>query len=813
MIAKLRTLLLSGAFVLIAASAFIPLEASACSAVTAERNGVGVVDIVCSPGDAAVAPFRASGGGTEGGGIDTLTMSGGSIVANGVATPTVNGVSNLQPSVGVIDMLGGNDIVSISGGSIGTAAAPIGVVLGAGADTFNMSGGTISWSVFGLGGGNTYTVSGGTIAGSLYAGSQNDRVTISGTANIHGDTRIGPDSVGLEDGNDTFVMTGGTLAGAVSGGNGNDVLTISGGTIGGYVAGNAGVDRITISGGTIAGDVDAETVLLTGGTIGGDISGIGGTTLVINDFGSATPINLRNGILISGVNAVGFIANSDLAAGGTRTQVFSGFTSLSATNSTLGFGSGAIGIGALNMSNGSTLFVRGNTTMAGVATLSGSAINMINGAAGDVLTLGGLVLNNGLISVDVNQRTIAADRLTAGALTATGTNVINVNLLGAPVFTRQTDIPIIVTGGPVAGTFVAQGLPGTQASLFTYQVLAGPAGLFVRATPANFGFALATQNAVDVSAIDTALDALYGINRDALDIDLGLANGPQKAQIASTFAVFASGQLAHTEHDGFTISAGGLSGDGPSFGADDFSAAISLDFDAAKHFAFDQEYGLNLGLFAGYASTDVDLDPILGFDNVGDATNRAGMIGGYGLFRKEYNYALVSATAFLGETDIFNGVLNGSGSYGTEGYAVTGSVGHIFKLSDTLRFDLRGGLLAVSFRGDDYADSNGNQYGGSEISFGAVKFEPGIYMDRQLENGMIFSPYARADLQQRFGYTNTASLDTVEFDFDDADFSAALLTGFNLKVSKSTTVSGEVRGKLSADSQTIAGKLGLKFVF
>ena len=652
---------------LVAAATLMPLEASACSAVTAVRNGVGVVDIVCSPGDAPVAPFRASGGPAEGGGIDTLTMSGGSIVANGLATPTVNGVSNLAPSVGVIDMLGGNDIVNISGGSIGTAVSPIGIVLGAGADTFNMSGGTISGSVFGLGGGNTYAVSGGTIVGSLFAGSQNDRVTIAGTANILGNTRIGPDSVGLEDGNDRFFMTGGTLRGAVSGGNGNDVLTISGGTIGGYVAGNAGVDRINISGGTIAGDVEAETVFLTGGTIGGNIAGIGSTTLVINDAASAAPINLRNGVLISGVAAVGIIINSDLAAGGTKTQRFNGFATVSTSNSTLGFGSGAVGIGALNLTNGSTMFVRGNATMAGIATLTGgSAISMINGAAGDVLTLGGLVLNNGRIGFDVNQRTIAADRIAAGALTATGTNVINVNLLGAPVFSRQTDIPIIVTGGPIAGTFVAQGLPGTQASLFTYQVLAGPTGLFVRATPANFGFALATQNAVDVSAIETALDALYGINRDAIDIDLGLANGPQKAQIASTFAVFASGQLAHTEHDGFTISGGGLSGDGPGFGADDFSAAISLDFDAAKHFAFDQEYGLNLGLFAGYASTDVSLDPFLGFDNVGDATNRAGMIGGYGLFRKEYNYALVSATAFLGETDIFNGVLNASGDYGTK---------------------------------------------------------------------------------------------------------------------------------------------------
>src|SRR5262249_41861274 len=153
----------------------------------------------------------------------------------------------------------------------------------------------------------------------------------------------------------------------------------------------------------------------------------------------------------------------------------------------------------------------------------------------------------------------------------------------------------------------------------------GPAGLFVPATPANFGIALAAQNAADVSAIETALAALYGINPDALDIDLALSNSTAKAQISSRFVDFATGRLAPTSPDGFTISGGGLSGEGPGFGADDFSAAISLDFDAAKHFAFDQEYGLNLGLFAGYASTDVSLDPFMGFNIVGDATNRAGM--------------------------------------------------------------------------------------------------------------------------------------------------------------------------------------------
>jgi outer membrane autotransporter protein len=103
--------------------------------------------------------------------------------------------------------------------------------------------------------------------------------------------------------------------------------------------------------------------------------------------------------------------------------------------------------------------------------------------------------------------------------------------------------------------------------------------------------------------------------------------------------------------------------------------------------------------------------------------------------------------------------------------------------------------------------------GGTHISFGAVKFEPGIYADYPLENGMTISPYARGELQQRFGYENTASLENATINFKDSDFSAALSTGFNLKMSKSATLTGEVRGKLSSDSSTIAGKLGIKIAF
>ena len=54
---------------------------------------------------------------------------------------------------------------------------------------------------------------------------------------------------------------------------------------------------------------------------------------------------------------------------------------------------------------------------------------------------------------------------------------------------------------------------------------------------------------------------------------------------------------------------------------------------------------------------------------------------------------LAQAEEMLGNTDVTNGLLNNSkGSYDTQGAAVTLSAGHIFSLTDSVRFDLRGGL-------------------------------------------------------------------------------------------------------------------------
>ncbi len=447
MTGKLRAYCLGGASALaIGSGPFLLTPDGAQAACNASANAAGGLNILCDGVAPPTAPFQTSvvGDGYDGDLADSFDLNGDTIAVGGAnGTPTVGNDGPLTPGgVGVpaIHMLGGDDQVIIESGTIGLGA-PVSLYLGDGSDRLTMSGGTLNGDVFGDSdgdgpGADTFNVSGGTISGSIFANELNDIVNISGTAHI-GIGLGGPDSVGLEAGNDTFAMTGGTLGGAVSGGLGDDQLTVNGGTVGGFLAGNEGndsilvnggtilddvrgnegTDSVTISGGTISGNVEGETVTLNGGTIGGDIEGISGNTLIIN--GTAVPLVLRDGVVFSGTNAVAIITNEDLARGGAFSQIFTGFNSVSASGSTLGFRNSTQGIGQLLLTNGSTLFSSGGVFVPGTVTATGSTISMINGSVGDVFSLGGLALNGATLGIDISQQALQADQIVAGAFSAT----------------------------------------------------------------------------------------------------------------------------------------------------------------------------------------------------------------------------------------------------------------------------------------------------------------------------------------------------------------------------------------------------------
>ncbi len=789
------------------------------------------------------------GGDIDGGlGNDDIAVSGNTLIRGDVIGG--DGDDTIGMSGGQIDgsVLGqaGSDSIAISGGTIagdvdggldddeitisGTALIEGAVIGGDGDDSIAMTGGEILGSVFGGIGADTIDISGGSIGGDVDGGLGDDQIAVSGGASILGDVSGG-------DGDDSIEVSGGVIDGSVLGGGGSDTIGISGGRIVGNVDGGTGDDEITVSGtaliegdvfgggeadvvemrgGEVRGGISAGTVRLFGGTVGGDISGLTANTLVIDDSAVPEALILQDGVTFSGTEAVGTITNTDLAAGGS--QNFVGFQSVDMFNSTLRFADSTTqGIQQLTLAGGSTLFTGDNVTLNGsLALTDGSTL-----AAGTGFNIvDGLIINGATIVVDVDQDAGIANALNVGGtLTTLGDNTLLVNLLAAPATLQTVEIPVITAAeveGP--GTFTVAGIPGGAALLFDYQAIAGPDSVILLATPNAdvVGLVTALDAASAAAAAENMTATLYGILWDVSAQELGLspASSGGPVELAPNFGVFAAGQFARVNHGGFSVSNGGASFAGPSFSSNDFSAAVSFDFNMARHLGLDPQYGLNLGVFGGYASTDLTLDSFFGFNPSGWARNQSGMVGGYALMRQERNYLLVSGMGLFGNTDVRNQLLGGAtGRYGTTGYAFTASAGRIFMLTDTIRFDMRGGALAASFRGEPYVDSLGLAHGASRVSFGALKLEPGIFADHVLENGMVFSPYLRGEIQQRIGYRNRASAGGLEFKFDDADLSASLSAGFNLRMSARSTLSAEIRGKASSDSTTFAGKVGLKIAF
>ncbi len=115
------------------------------------------------------------------------------------------------------------------------------------------------------------------------------------------------------------------------------------------------------------------------------------------------------------------------------------------------------------------------------------------------------------------------------------------------------------------GNFQIVGLNGAGA-LFSYQIVQLPGGgLVLRATPASFGVAVATDAAVNSTAANVAIDALERVNRDAMDADLGLAAARLRAELTRLSPSLHRARLAAVEHDGFSTVANGVSGARPVF--------------------------------------------------------------------------------------------------------------------------------------------------------------------------------------------------------------------------------------------------------
>jgi len=506
-------------------------------------------------------------------------------------------------------------------------------------------------------------------------------------------------------------------------------------------------------------------------------------------------------------------------------------------NSTVSLPAQTYSFDSLTVRNGSTVnwgigsgSFRTQTNTFGTLNISNSTFSFINGQTGDRLEIGNLTLNNAIFGTDINAAAGTGDQLIVnGDVTLTGSASLNVNSTDGTLISQTVIIPL----GPVAGEVAPTANTATTslfnvtttdtAGLNTYQLAFGSGGgVYLVVTPNQTAHAhsLTPKIAIDSRPPNVVSREVSSLTGDAIDAAMETAGDTDSragGQITPLFGIFASGNAGRLLHDGFDVSSSGGTIAGPDFTANEFSTLISLEYDIAKGFDLGGPVNAKAGLFGGLATTDVDVGTSafltgLGFGRGGSAQNRSGIFGGYGLASHGTNYALLAGTGFFGTTDTRNDVYGSVGSYGTRGYAISGSIGKILSLGKNTKLDLRSSALWAQFFGDAHVDSQRNSFGSSEVSFGALKFQPGVFTNVAVGD-VVLQPFVRGELATRLGYENSARVLGTNFDFEDSDLSGTISSGVTAKVSSNISLKAEGAWKYSGDLNSITGKLGLKIRF
>uniref|UniRef100_UPI0037C95FA5 Ig-like domain-containing protein n=1 Tax=Pseudomonas tohonis TaxID=2725477 RepID=UPI0037C95FA5 len=311
-------------------------------------------------------------------------------------------------------------------------------------------------------GSGTLTLSGSNSYGATYVNA--------GTLSVSSDGNLGSGAVNLAAGT-TLALTGATTVdNAIVLGGDASVSAAANATLSGVISGaftltKAGASTLTLSGTNTYGatTVSAGTLSvasdsnLGSGTVtlaGGSTLAVTGATTIDNAIalgGSAT-VNTGAATTLSGV-----ISGSSLTKSGASTLTLAGsntFTGSTTVNAgTLSIASDAnLGAGALNLANGTTLQITGNTTidnalaLTGLVTVNAGAAATLSGTIGGTgsltktgasnLTLSGSNTNSGTTTVAAG--TLVVDGSTASATTvASGATLAGSGTLGGDVIVQS----------------------------------------------------------------------------------------------------------------------------------------------------------------------------------------------------------------------------------------------------------------------------------------------------------------------------------------------------------------------------------------
>ncbi len=349
-------------------------------------------------------------------GNDTLDFSGyGTTVS---ASPTVTGSGNVSGTPDPIAYAAGDDYTGMENVlATGGLSGP--------------NGQTNAWDITGV---DQFTLNGTTFSGvtAVLGGDQIDTFTIQDGGQLTGATAIdggtGANSI-ISVGNATWTLTGGdagsiaTTAGATSFVN---IQTLTGG---------AGNDSFVLNGGTLSGAING---------------GLGVNTLTADNLANTWVINAADGGTVTGIT--GGFSNIGNLIGGTNTDSFT----LSGGTLSGAIDGGLTGVNTLtadNVANTWTISGADTGTVTGIGGTFSHIANLTGGSNDDAFTVGASGSVSGLIDggAQVGSDTLDYSAVTAAVTTKIGTNFTNIESV------TGDGINDTLVGADVANTWTVNG--------------------------------------------------------------------------------------------------------------------------------------------------------------------------------------------------------------------------------------------------------------------------------------------------------------------------------------------------------------------
>jgi len=376
---------------------------------------------------------------------------------------------------------GGDGIYAVNSGSGATSVTATGAVSGAYRGIYAVNSGTsLTISAAAVTGGNvgivalnfgtgaTSVTASGAVAGGagynydgIYALNFGTDLTISAAAVTGG--RNGIYAV-----NNGTGATSVTVTGAVTGGTGYGISTTGGNTT---IALDAGAAVSSTAGKGIFNDSgDSTTTVNTGASVAGkivlgngsdDLTFAGGTFSGVTLFDGGDDTSAGDGF----TDILSFIGFSGALTGAT---VINWENVVIGAGSTMSFSDNALSAGALTVASGGVLDTSGsNFALTGNLTNRGT-VTMLNGAAGDAITVSGNFSGIGNLNVDINTTLDTADTL-AIAGNSSGTTQVTVTNQTPGVATGNRITLVTVGGTSAASDFTLAGGPVTYGA-FDYDL-------------------------------------------------------------------------------------------------------------------------------------------------------------------------------------------------------------------------------------------------------------------------------------------------------------------------------------------------------